>query len=171
VTDQFDLALAVLRIAVGTMITLHGYAHIFKNGKLNIKGTAGWFESMGMRPPLVQAWLASVTELGAGALLVVGLLTPLAAAGLFSVMLVAFMTAHRTNGFFIYNPGQGWEYVGMIMVIAVVLGTLGAGGWSLDHALEIIWWRGWRGLATVLVLGGGGAAALLATCWRPPAKN
>lgn len=169
-TDQLNLALAIVRIAVGLMILMHGYAHIWKKGRLAISGTAGWFGSMGMRPPLVQAWLASVTEIGAGVLLVLGLLTPLAAAGLFGVMLVAWIIAHRSNGFFIYNPGQGWEYVAMISAVALLIGTLGAGEWSLDDALGIDWWTGWRGLWTVVGVGGGGALLLLAACWRPTRK-
>ncbi len=169
-TDQLNLALAIVRIAVGLMILMHGYAHIWKKGRLAINGTAGWFGSMGMRPPLVQAWLASVTEIGAGVLLVLGLLTPLAAAGLFGVMLVAWIIAHRSNGFFIYNPGQGWEYVAMISAVALLIGTLGAGEWSLDDAFGIDWWTGWRGLWTVVGVGGGGALLLLAACWRPTRK-
>jgi putative oxidoreductase len=166
--NQINLAMLVLRVAAGLMIMMHGYAHIWKNGKSAIAGTAGWFGSMGMRPPLVQAWLASITELGAGALLVLGFLTPLAAAGLFGVMVVAFLIAHRSNGFFIYNPGQGWEYVAMIMAIAVVVGTVGAGKWSFDNAFNIDFFKGWRGLATVLIGGGVGALLLLAIGWRPP---
>lgn len=169
-TDQLDLALFVLRVAAGLMIFAHGYAHVRKNGKSAIEGTAAWFGSMGMRPAVAQAWLASVTELGAGVMLVVGLLTPLAAAGLFGVVFVALLIAHRTNGFFIYNKGQGWEYVAMLMVVAAVIGTLGAGTWSLDHALDVTWFSAWRGLLAVILGGGGGALVLLATCWRPPSS-
>lgn len=168
--DQLNLALLVLRVAAGVMILMHGYAHIYKKGKLAINGTAAWFGSMGMRPPLVQAWVASITELGSGALLVLGLFTPLAAAGLFGVMVVAFVIAHRSNGFFIYNPGQGYEYVVYIMATCVAIGTLGAGEWSLDNAIDLTWFHDWRGLLTVLILGGGGAIATLAACWRPPRK-
>jgi putative oxidoreductase len=103
---QLDIALLVLRVSAGLMIMKHGYAHVWPN---KISGTAAWFGSMGMRPPLVQAWLASITELGAGALLVLGLVTSAGAAGLLGVMAVAFWIAHRKNGFFIYMPGQGWE--------------------------------------------------------------
>jgi putative oxidoreductase len=167
VSDQMNLALLVLRVAAGLMIAMHGYAHIWKKGKLTINGTAGWFGSMGMKPPLVQAWLASVTELGAGALLALGLLTPLAAAGLFGVMTVAFIIAHRSNGFFIYNPGQGWEYVAILMAMSFAIGSLGAGEWSLDNAFGIDWFTGWRAPLTVVLAGGGGALLLLAACWRP----
>jgi putative oxidoreductase len=171
-TTQFNLVMLLLRVGAGLMIMMHGYAHIRKNGKSSINGTAGWFGSMGMKPPLVQAWLASITELGAGFLLVIGFFTPLAAAGLFGVMVVAFLIAHRTNGFFIYNEGQGWEYVAMVMLMAISIGTLGAGEWSLDDLIGIeLWTSGWRGLLTVLIAGGGGALLLLATCWRPPTKQ
>ena len=170
-TDQLNVALLVLRVAAGLMIMRHGYAHIFKKGKLNIKGTAGWFGSMGMRPPLFHAWLASITELGSGALLVLGLFTPLAAGALFGTMFVAFMIEHRKRGFFIYNPGQGWEYVAIIMALCVGVGTLGAGDWSLDNAFDVTLWHDWRGLLTVVVVGLGGSIATLAACWRPSTKS
>jgi putative oxidoreductase len=164
--DRLDLALLVLRVSAGLMIMKHGYSHVWPN---KIKGTAGWFESMGMRPPLVQAWLASITELGAGALLVAGLLTSLGAAGLLGVMAVAFWIEHRKRGFFIYLPGQGWEYVAMIGAMAFTIGTVGPGRFSLDNALDLTVFDGWKGCFVTL---GGlvGAALLLVTCWTDPAK-
>lgn len=123
-----------------------------------------------MRPPLVQAWMASITEMGSGALLIAGLLTPLAAAGLIGVMSVAFVVEHRTKGFFIYNPGQGWEYVAVIAAAALALATLGGGKYSLDHALDIELTGKWAGLLIGLVAGFGGAALQLAVSWRPVKK-
>ena len=93
--NHVNFVLLVLRVGTGLMIAMHGYAHIYKKGKLSIKGTAGWFASIGMRPPLIQAWLASLTELAAGASLVLGLLTSLGAAGLLGVMVVAWVAEHR----------------------------------------------------------------------------
>lgn len=165
--DQVNLALFVLRVATGVMIALHGYAKIFKGGKL--AGTAGWFESMGMKPGWLHARLAAGTEIGTGVLLMVGLLTPLAAAGLLSVMIVAWITAHRNNGFYIYNAGQGWEYVGYIAAMCVVIGTLGAGEWSIDDAADLHF-DGWAGFWTTLIVGIAGAAGLLGVFWRPPKK-
>ncbi len=163
--DAVNAALVILRLTCGLMIMAHGYNHIFGGGK--IQGTAGWFASMGMKPGILHAWLASVTELGAGALLAVGLVTPLAAAGLMSVMIVALVTAHRQNGFFIFKPGQGWEYVAFIALTALALGALGAGEWSLDRALDIDWFDGWRGFWATLLVGVGGATGLLAGFYRP----
>ncbi len=82
----------------------HGINHVFGGGK--IAGTARWFGSMGMRPPLVQAWLASLTEIGAGVLLVLGLLTPFGGAGVVGTMAVAWIVNHFKNGFFIFVPAR-----------------------------------------------------------------
>jgi putative oxidoreductase len=71
-----DVSLLVFRAALGVVFLAHGYNHIFGGGK--IAGTARWFESLGMRPGVLHAWTASLTELGAGALLLLGLATPLA---------------------------------------------------------------------------------------------
>lgn len=159
-----DLVLLSLRVAVGGMIIAHGYNHVVGGGR--IEGTAGWFASMGLRPGLLHAWLASLTEIGAGLLLVLGLATPLGAAGVAGVMVVAWITAHRTNGFFIFRPSQGWEYVMILTVVALAIGTLGPGSWSVDDALFPDW-RGAAGLVTTAGAGIGGALVLLAVFWRP----
>ena len=56
-------------------------------------GTTRWFASIGMRPAWVHAYVATLTEIGAGVLLLLGLLTPLAAAAVLGTMLVALVTA------------------------------------------------------------------------------
>ena len=145
---------------------------IFRGGK--IKGTAGWFESLGMRPGIVHAWVASLTELGAGALLILGLGMPLAGAGVVGTMVVAFVTNHRKNGFFIFRPGEGYEYVMTLIACGLVLGALGPGEWGLDHKVFndqhlrfLTDLSGAPGLAIAFLAGAGGAALLLITCWRP----
>ena len=101
-------------------------------------------------------------------MLLVGLLTPLAAAGVVGVMVVAWVTNHRTNGFFIFRPGEGYEYVMTLTLTAVAVGLLGAGEWSIDNSNDdLAALAGWSGLAIVLVAGLGGALVLLAVFWRP----
>jgi putative oxidoreductase len=158
-----DLALFVLRATVGIVMLAHGYNHVFGGGRID--GTARWFESLGMRPGRLHAWLASVTELGAGTMLIVGLATPLAAAGVVGTMLVAWITNHRGNGFFIFRPGEGWEYVMTLTFTAAAIGVLGAGHWSFDAALGL----DLDGALGALLVGGGalGAVVLLAVFWRP----
>ena len=166
----FDLACLTLRSVLGIVMLAHGINHIFGGGK--IAGTGRWFASLGMKPGPLHAWLASITEVAGGGMLVVGLLTPLAAAGVVGVMAVAWLINHRGNGFFIFRPGEGWEYVMTLFFAAIALGGIGPGRWSIDHGLGIADdLDGWTGLAIAALAGGGGALLLLAVFWRPPKKE
>jgi len=171
VTHGDDIGALLIRIAMGITMLAHGYNHAFGGGKL--PGTARWFESIGIRPGRVHALLATVTELAVAPMLFLGLLTPLAAAGALGVMVVALIANHLKNGYFIFRPGEGYEYVLFIAFTALALGALGAGDWSIDSEFTDHigtlgeWFAGWHGLLVTAVAGGGGAALLLATCWRP----
>jgi len=172
--DAVDFALLALRGAIGAVMFAHGWNHIFGGGK--IQGTAGWFASLGMKPGILHAWLASLAELAAGASLVLGLLTPLGAAAVVGTMTVALVTNHRGNGFFIFRPGEGWEYVMTLIACGVTLGVVGPGQWSLDEAFDLFQTDGapipgGTGLAIVLVAGFGGAMALLVGFWRPETRS
>jgi putative oxidoreductase len=163
--DGVSAGLLILRVMVGIVMLAHGYNHIFRGGR--IPGTGRWFESLGMKPGVLHAWLASLTELAAGTMLVLGLLTPLAAAGVVGVMLVALITNHLKNGFFIFRPGEGYEYVLTLCMVGLAIGALGAGEFSIDDAIDLDW-VGWTGLAIAGIAGGGGALLLLALFWRRP---
>jgi putative oxidoreductase len=168
-TEAINIALVIFRCVIGSIMLAHGLNHIFGGGK--IAGTGRWFESLGMKPGLLHAWLASIVEVIGGALLVLGFLMPFAGASVVGVMVVAWITNHRGNGFFIFRPGEGWEYVMALTACGLVLAVLGAGEWSLDNVLEL--WSpnpGWAGLAIAAGAGGGGAVALLAGFWRPTPK-
>ncbi len=162
-----DLALLLFRASLGLMMAAHGYAKFFSGGKL--AGTASWFDSMGMRPGKVHALLAASTEVGAGLLFAAGLLTPLAAAALVGLMVVAGWTTHRGKGFFILN--EGWEYVYIIAVAAVAIATIGPGAYSLDNAFGIDDLFGdWTRLAISAGLGAASGVGLMAAFYRPPAE-
>ena len=164
-TREFDIAVMMLRSGLGMMIFVHGYNKAFRGGRL--AGTGRWFQSMGMRPGKVHATLAAGTEMGVGVLLVVGLVTQIAAAGLIALMVVAFWTVHRDKGFMI--TGEGWEYVALIAVMSLVSAVLGPGRISLDAELEIAHrLDGWAGLGIALLLGVGAGAAQLLLFFRPP---
>jgi putative oxidoreductase len=166
-TQTYDAALLILRVSLGLTMAAHGYGKFFTGGR--IAGTAGWFESIGMRPGKVQALLAASTEVGSGLLMVLGLLTPLAGAAFVSLMFVAAWTVHRNNGFFIVK--SGWEYNFILAIAGIAVAMLGPGEWSVDHAIGLSTdFYGWTGLA---VSAGGGflaGAGLLALCYRPPAS-
>ena len=166
--DGVNAGLLILRVIVGIVMLAHGYNHVFRGGK--IEGTGRWFESLGMKPGKLHAWLASLTELAVGPMLIVGFLTPLAAAGVIGVMLVALITNHLKNGFFIFRPGEGYEYVLTLACVGLAIGAIGAGEWSIDYAIDLDW-TGWTGLAIAAIAGGGGALLLMAVFWRPEKKD
>lgn len=162
--DATDIAALLLRLTVGATIVLHGWNHAFGGGKL--PGTAGWFESMGLYPGRLHAMMATLNEVGAGVLLILGLLTPFAAGAVLGTMVVAFLVNHRRNGFFIFRPGEGYEYVLVLAVVSLTISVLGGGRYSLDDVAGLHLSSG-HGLAAAGVIGFGGSAALLLTFWRP----
>ena len=164
-STTFSVCVLLMRVMLGGMIAAHGLNKFFGGGK--IAGTTAWFDSMGMRPAKANALMAATTEVGAGVLLIIGLLTPLACAALVSLMVVAIITVHYKNGFFVFNPGQGIEYCLVVAVMAVALGGLGAGKFSVDHAAKVWTLRPSAGLAVAAVVGIGGALLQLAACYRP----
>jgi putative oxidoreductase len=159
-----SIAALLLRVTLGITMLAHGWNHVWGGGK--IAGTSRWFKSIGFRQERLQAWLASITELGSGVLLLAGLLTPLAGAAVVGTMTVAIIANHLKNGFFIFRPGEGYEYVLMIIFVGLGLAALGGGDWSLDALFDLDL-DGWLGLA----IGLGGAlsgVAVLALFWRKP---
>lgn len=160
--ESFDWAMLVLRIGAGLVILAHGVNHA--RGR---QRTTDWFASIGFRSAELQ-WIASTaSELGIGVFLVLGLLTGPAAAGLIAVMSVAFWSVHRNNGFFIFRPGEGWEYVATLALIGATIAIAGPGSASIDNALDLdTIFDGWVGAA--LVAGALAAAAgQLALFFRP----
>ncbi len=163
---EFDLALTILRVAVGVTMAAHG-ANKIKGG---LAGVAGWFDSIGMRPGNVHARFAAFGEVLAGLFLAAGLLTSFACLGFVGLMTVAAVTVHLDNGFFIL--GEGWEYVFVLGIVAISIALLGPGGWSIDAALGID--DDLDGFVGLGIAAGGGlaaAAGLLAMCFRPPTPS
>lgn len=157
-----DVPALVLRLAVGPMLVAHGYNKVF--GKGGLKGTTGWFESLGLKPAKVHARLAAATEIGAGTLITVGAASPLPAAAAIGLMTTAARTDHKGKGFFVFKGG--WEYTAVVAAVAGVMAALGPGRFSVDAA------RGkhrsglrWAILAALF--GVANSTVLLATSYRP----
>lgn len=161
-----DLAQLVLRLAIGPMLVLHGVNKVWGGGGLT--GTAGWFDSLGLRPAWLHARVAAVTEIVAGVLVALGLLTGLAATAFVGLMLVAMLTDHRGKGYFVFKGG--WEYVLLVAMVAVALAVGGPGAWSIDSLLGLDLAGPFWGV--VALAGGAGAAlGLLALCYRPARRG
>ncbi len=125
-----DVALLLLRLAVGVTFLLHG---VDKLGDLS--GTEGFFDSLGIPLPGLMAPLVALLEVGGGLALVVGLLVPLAGVALALNMLVAGLTAHTGSGFFVMDGG--FELVLVLGAAALSLAVAGAGRFSADAALGL----------------------------------
>jgi putative oxidoreductase len=157
-----DAAALALRAVLGPSLFVHGWNKVAGPGGL--KGTTGWFESLGLRPAAVHARMAAGTEMAAGVGLALGLANPLPAAAAVGLMAVAARTDHRGKGFFVFKGG--WEYTGVVTGAALALATLGHGRFSVDGLLG----RRSDGPAQALIataLGGVAAAGLLKACYRP----
>jgi putative oxidoreductase len=161
--DGLDLALTILRVWVGIVMLAHGVKHALGREK-----TVDWLASIGYKQPKLQ-WLSmSASEVGAGVLLIAGLLTSLAFAATAAIMVVAYLTVHHKAGFWVTaRPDEGWEYVATVLAVCLAGGILGPGEWSVDAAIDLAEnLDGWVGLVIV----GGGAVAggfQVATFFRP----
>jgi putative oxidoreductase len=160
-----DVASLVLRAAIGGTMIAHGVKH----GR-TLDGTARWFGSIGFREPKLQAVASAVVETGAGAALIAGAATPLAAAAVVGTMAVAARSVHVPNGFFI--TGEGYEYVLNVGAGSVALAAIGPGRLSVDRVLGLDG-KLTAGQRAALAAGIGltAAAVQLALYWRRPAPK
>ena len=156
-----EFGLLVLRTVIGLTLVAHGSQKLFGwFGGYGLAGTGAFFEQLGFRPGKVQAFLAGLGEAGGGLLLAAGLATPLAAAAIVAVMLVAITSVHAPKGFFAQNGG--FEYPFVLGAAAAALAFTGPGAASLDAALGILrngdaW--GFAAVGAGLLAGGGALVA------------
>jgi putative oxidoreductase len=107
-------------------------------------GTIGMTRSMGFRAPNIAAFALTTCELGGGVLMMLGLVTPVAAFAIASVMVTAVALVHWSKGFWVGNGG--YEFNLLIYAAAVGLAATGGGRFSLDNAIGIwdnlsgLWW-------------------------------
>jgi len=155
-----DIGILLLRLTVGLALAAHGSQKVFGwFGGYGPDATGQFMEQLGFSPGRRHAMAAGLAEVIGGLLLAVGLLTPLAAAVIASVMLVAAATVHWKNGFFIM--GGGYEFNLVLGVAALSVAFTGPGAVSLDHVIgyapEGAAWG--VGAAVVAVLGALGQLA------------
>jgi putative oxidoreductase len=165
--DSLDFALLLSRVWIAVMILMHGWRHL--NAIRSGPGMANWFESLGLKPGWLHAQIVTATELALPVLLVLGFLTPLAYGGVCSLMVVALLTNHLKNGFFLNTAKEGYEYVVTVAIVSITLGAVGPGEWSLDNALDFSFpFDPGKALLITALIGIGGSALFLLTFWRPP---
>lgn len=125
----YDLwAMLALRIVLGIILIAHGWPKLRDRQK-----AATGFESMGFKPGKLFVTIAGILEFFGGILLVLGLgvLWVSALLGLQFIVILFWRWSRRMP----LTGQHGWELDFIILAALFVLFSLGAGAWSLDHAL------------------------------------
>jgi len=159
-----NTGLLLLRLVLGLLLVGHGSQKLFGSfGGHGLDGTGGFFDTIGFRPGRQMAFIAGISEVGGGALLALGLLTPLASAVVIGTLVVAG-SVHLAKG--VWGQDGGYELPLLYVVGAASLAFTGPGRWSVDHAagLDSFAGNGW-GLAA-LVLGALGGAVVVVRARR-----
>jgi putative oxidoreductase len=163
-----DEGLLVARLVFGTLLVAHGCQKLFGwFGGQPLNETAAFFESLRFKPGWVFVLMVAGTECGAGGLLALGLLTPVAAATILSLMVVAIATVHWRKG--LLSTSNGIELPVLYATAAVSLALTGPGVYSLD---DVLGWQAWWtpayvSIAIAIGLEGGIAALALRRPARP----
>ncbi|XMG32585.1 DoxX family protein [Amycolatopsis bartoniae] len=127
-----SFGLLILRLVLGGTLGVHGLQKVF--GLFDGPGIGDFSQILGDQGYTSQttllSWLGGVTEIAGGALLVLGLFTPAAAAALLAVTANAVYLKHRA-GFFL-GDGNGFEYHLVLAGLALALLFTGPGGISVD---------------------------------------
>jgi putative oxidoreductase len=136
---SIDIGLLVLRALIGFVLFAHATQKLtgwFSGPGLDKAGLI--FESLGQFPGRPMAVLASICELTAAAMLLLGLATPLGAAVAMGTMLVAgaAMTAKAGTP---WNSASGGEYPLVLAALAGGIAFTGAGSWSIDELWNLPW--------------------------------
>lgn len=133
----FSIGLLALRLVVGALFIGHGAQKLF--GWFGGRGFAGWTASvqeMGFQPAPLWAAVEAGTEVTAGALLIIGLLTPIAGALLIGDMFVAAAKVHFAKG--LWSEQGGFEYNLVLITVLAALAVAGPGFYSVDRRLGLL---------------------------------
>jgi len=162
---DFDIAMLALRVGIGTIFVAHGLQKLMGWwGGPGWAGFNGFIAYMGLKPTLFWASISLVAELGGGIAIILGLLVPLAAAGLVAQTITLLIKVHWPNGF--WSPAGGIEFPIALLVGAFAVQVLGPGSWALDAYLPVdvlyepsVAW---------VILGLAVAGAVVASFWPKP---
>ncbi|NEU31791.1 DoxX family protein [bacterium LRH843] len=131
---MLDTGLLIIRLVIGLSFVGHGAQKLFGSfGGHGLKGTGGWFESIGMKPGVTLALLAGLSEFVGGALFALGLFTPLAGILIAGTMVVAIVKVHGPNGF--WSTQNGYEYNLVLLAAAIGIALSGPGRYAVDTFL------------------------------------
>jgi putative oxidoreductase len=128
-TPAQDAVLLLARLALGAVMIAHGWQKLDQGG---LGGTADGFEAMGIPLAAAAAAFAIAIEVGGGALVLLGALTPVVGVLWALNMAGAWWFVHQ-DAFFVGEGG--YEFVLILGVLGLVLAATGSGRLSVDHLL------------------------------------
>jgi putative oxidoreductase len=123
---------ALLRITLGLILLAHGLLKVLVFG---FNGTVGFFESIGLTAAI--AYLTIFGEIAGGLGLITGIYSRLAAILSIPILLGASW-AHIGNGWVFSNPGGGWEYPVLLVVLAVIVAIQGSGHYATGQDTDAL---------------------------------
>jgi putative oxidoreductase len=131
-----SLGVLIVRLVVGGLLAGHGAQKLFGwFGGPGLEGTAGWLESMRLRPGTVWARVAGGTELGGGLLTALGFLNPLGPIAAMGAMSMAWAKVHLGNP--VWSTKGGAELPLTNIAVLSALTVAGPGRLSLDSLFGI----------------------------------
>ena len=156
-----DAALLLLRIAIGGVVIPHGLLKLGLVGTGgSLAGVGGWFNSMGLRPGLFWAYVATLAEAGGGLLTVLGLGGPIGPGAVAADLVVVLIVAHWPQGFWAGSGKVGWEFPLPLAAGGLAIALAGSGAWSLDRLLGLAYpdwllpaWLALMAIGVLLALG------------------
>jgi putative oxidoreductase len=153
-----DLGLLVLRVTLGVIFIGHGAQKVFGVfGGSGIGGLTEFLASNGFGQPSLLAGLIAVIELAGGSMVLLGLGTQLAAAGLLAMMINAVWL--KLGGGLLGSRGDGYELEFALAGIAAAVVLIGPGRIAVDRAIPLFRRPLISGVSCLLV--GVGAAILV----------
>jgi putative oxidoreductase len=142
-----SIARLIVRVVVGGLLAGHGAQKLFGSfGGYGVEGTAGWLESMNLRPGRQWAIIAGLSEFGGGVLTVLGALNPIGPIMSMGSMLMATVKVHAGKPIWVTAGGAELPVTNMAVQTALIL--VGPGKLSFDGLLGIRIPR-WFGLASL----------------------
>lgn len=158
-----DLGLMILRVGLGALLVAHGLQKAFGLwGGTGLDGFQRSLADVGYQHAGILTYVGAGAQIAVGVLLVLGLFTPLAAAGAVALLtnsLLAAVVAQPEPGRFAFFLPDGHEYQVTLLVVAVALCLVGPGRYGFDAG------RGWArrpfiGSLAALLLGVGVGVAV-----------
>jgi putative oxidoreductase len=154
-TSGTDIGLLIIRLVLGGIMAAHGAQKVFSwfNGA-GLDGFATFLTEQGYRQADALSAAAGFAELVGGLLVVLGVFTPLAAAGLLSVMINAIWL-QWDSGLFLSDGGFEFELALAGMAAGLVFA--GPGRVALDNGRA--WFRHSVATGWICLLAGAGVGA------------